>query len=144
MICWFDDVLLILIHGFVVFRVDLASPQVFPPSIHEISSILTPKSSVSAQKIQFRAFPTRTGLSGPPYRTVLSHQEQIAHRSDCTLPNTRLSARIRRFSDEDWTVRYPGPDYSLVQKLLRLISCFGHIFHIRSPILTFFSSLSCS
>ena len=49
MICWFDDVLLILIHGFAWFRVDLASPQVSPSFIHEISSILTPKSPNSAQ-----------------------------------------------------------------------------------------------
>ena len=49
MICWFDDVLLILIHGFAWFQVDLASPQVFPSFIHEISSILTPKSPFSAQ-----------------------------------------------------------------------------------------------
>ena len=48
-ICWFDDVLLILIHGFVLFRVDLAPPHVSPLSIHEISSILTTKSPISAQ-----------------------------------------------------------------------------------------------
>ena len=49
-ICWFDDALLILIHGFAWFRVDLASPQVSPPSIHEIHQILPPKSSISAPK----------------------------------------------------------------------------------------------
>ena len=48
-ICWFDDVLLILIRGFAWFQVDLAFPQVSPSFIHEISSILTPKSSNSAQ-----------------------------------------------------------------------------------------------
>jgi hypothetical protein len=48
-ICWFDDVLLILIHGFTWFQVDLAFPQVSPSFIHEISSILTPKSPISAQ-----------------------------------------------------------------------------------------------
>ena len=35
MICWFDDVLLILIHGFAWFRVDLAFPEVSPFFIHE-------------------------------------------------------------------------------------------------------------
>ena len=48
-ICWFDDVLLILIHGFALFRVDLASPQLSPSFLHEISSVLTPKSPFSAQ-----------------------------------------------------------------------------------------------
>ena len=48
-ICWFDDVLLILIHGFAWFRVDLAYPEVSPSFVHKISSILTPKSPNSAQ-----------------------------------------------------------------------------------------------
>ena len=41
MICWFDDVLLSLIHGFVVSQVDLAVPIFSPISIHKIVSILT-------------------------------------------------------------------------------------------------------
>ena len=49
MICWFDDVLLILIRGFAWFQVDLASPQVSPSSIRQIPRILTPKSPFSAQ-----------------------------------------------------------------------------------------------
>ena len=48
-ICWFDKVLLDLIHGFAWFQVDLASPQVSPSFTHEISSVLTPKSPNSAQ-----------------------------------------------------------------------------------------------
>ena len=48
-ICWFEEVLLDLIHGFAWFRVDLAFPQVSPSFIHEISSILTPKSPFSTQ-----------------------------------------------------------------------------------------------
>ena len=47
LICWFDEVLLILIHGFAWFRVDLPSPHVSPPSIHEIFSILTPNHPIS-------------------------------------------------------------------------------------------------
>ena len=48
-ICWFDEVLLDLIDGFAWFQVDLESSQVSPSFIHEISSILTPKSPFSAQ-----------------------------------------------------------------------------------------------
>ena len=39
-ICWFHDVLLFLIHGFVVSQVGLAFPFFSPISIHEIISIL--------------------------------------------------------------------------------------------------------
>jgi hypothetical protein len=52
-ICWFDDVLLILIHGFEVFQVDLTS-LIFPTiSIHEIRPILTLESSISAPNCVF-------------------------------------------------------------------------------------------
>ena len=54
-ICWFDEVLLILIHGFAWFRVDLACPQFSPPSIHRIHQILPLESSISAPNSKISA-----------------------------------------------------------------------------------------
>ena len=74
-ICWFDDVLLILIHGFAWFRVDLASPQVSPPSIHKISSNLPRKSPHFRPKIRPRE-------EIPSSLTCLDHPDLLSDHPD--------------------------------------------------------------
>src|SRR3990170_261594 len=76
-ICWFDDVLLILIRGFAWFRVDLASPKVSPPSIHKISSILPRKSSISAQKFAPER-KSRAELTCPDHPDIVPHHPDIS------------------------------------------------------------------
>ena len=66
-ICWFDDILLILIRGFAWFQVDLAFPQVSPSFLHKIRQILPPKSSNSAHKRVWKSR-FRSGIVGPDIR----------------------------------------------------------------------------
>ena len=93
MICWFDDVLLILIHGFAWFQVDLAFPQVSPSFIHEIPRILTPKSPFSAQ----------------------NHALDLGFRVDPDPPDDRRFMDVRtttkhRTSDHSRTTGTPNPN----------------------------------
>ena len=68
-ICWFDDILLILIRGFAWFQVDLAFPQVSPSFLHKIPQILSPKSSISAHNSKSSSR-FRSGNFGPDIRAT--------------------------------------------------------------------------
>ena len=68
-ICWFDEVLLILIRGFSWFQVDLAFPQVSPSFLHKIPQILSPKSSISAHNSKSSSR-FRSGNFGPDIRAT--------------------------------------------------------------------------
>ena len=74
MICWFDDVLLILIRGFAWFQVDLAFPRVSPLFIHEIHPILTPKSPFSTQN-RVPELKSRVDPDPPDDRHFTGHPE---------------------------------------------------------------------
>ena len=126
-ICWFDDVLLILIHEFALLLVDLAFPQFSPLSIHEISPILPPKSSISAPKIEFLEFILGFGArtSGP----------WPGHPA----PGAHFRARF-------WTSGpgnpAPTPDVRPLGIQPVPFHRFDRNFHIRSLFFAFFSSLS--
>ena len=68
-ICWFDEILLILIRGFAWFQVDLAFPQVSPSFLHKIAQISPPKSSNSAPKRVWKSR-FRSGIVGPDIRAI--------------------------------------------------------------------------
>ena len=68
-ICWFDDILLILIRGFAWFQVDLAFPQVSPSFLHKIAQISPPKSSNSAHNSKSSSR-FRSGIFGPDIRAT--------------------------------------------------------------------------
>ena len=139
MICWCDDVFLILIHGFALLLVDLAFPQFFPVSIHEISPILPLKSSISAPKLSSSSsssdlepgYPARS----PGHLAPRTSGPWLGHPA----PGAHIRARF-------WT---SGPENPARAPDVRPLAFqpspfhrFVHNFHIRSPIVTFFSSLS--
>ena len=140
MICWFDDVLLILIRGFAWFRVDLASTQVSPPSIHEISSILPRKSPNFRPKIHPRE-EIPSSLTCPDHPDLLpDHPDTF--RISWTLSRTSgypTHPENRTGADEPGSSGCtPGssgpspdhpdllPDVRLTLTLTRLNSCFDH------------------
>ena len=139
MICWFDDVLLNLIRGFALLLVDLAFPQFFPLSIHEISPILPPKSSISAPKLSSSS--SSSDLEpGHPARSP----GHLAPRTSGPWPGH--PAPGAHFRARFWTSG-PGnparaPDVRPLGFQPSPFHRFDCNFHIRSPIFAFFSSLS--
>ena len=143
MICWFDDVLLILIHGFAWFRVDLAFPQVYPSFIHEISSILTPKSPFSAQDrapdLGFRVDPDPLDdRCFTDIRSPRNHLTSATYRTSGTPLQNEISGFPSSPDVRPPDIR-PSPDVRYLYISTSADSCFIHNLFIRSPILTFFS-----
>ena len=136
MICWFDDVLLILIHGLAWFQVDLASPQLSPSFIHEISSILTPKSPCSAQN-RAPELASRVDPDPPDDRQFTGRpkpleRQDVRHPLDDPNQSTEPKLRISEPTGRPTTGRPQLPDVrQTLTKLNFSPKIFSHHIHFR-------------